>query len=277
VHGTNTDPWTKRRVHSGNMIESGDGAAHSNFELLATAPGNQIRHYWREGTDFTWHQAELFGNDAAVCPTLTATTYNRNFESVHLTTNNRLHHWFYDQAGGAWRDGGVFGPTDAFGVPGFMQGNYAAPGHFEVVVRTAPGRLNHWWRMNGPPWTWTDGGRFGSNIILSGPSLIQSHYGQKGNFELIAVLDNGKMQHWSRDNDHGLVWNAQATFGNGWVASPPCMIEGQYGALDENHVGNFELCVAVGGQIQHWWRDNQGDLQCDKARRLVTTCSALPL
>ena len=39
------------------------------------------------------------------------------------------------------------------------------------------------------------------------------------------------------------------------------MIEGQYGAADENHVGNFELCVAVGGQIQHWWRDNQGDMQ----------------
>jgi C1A family cysteine protease len=34
VQGTNTDPWTKRRVHNGSMIESGDGAAHDNFELL---------------------------------------------------------------------------------------------------------------------------------------------------------------------------------------------------------------------------------------------------
>jgi hypothetical protein len=29
---------------------------------------------------------------------------------------------------------------------------------------------------------------------------------------------------------------------------------------DENGPpGNFELCVAVGGQVQHWWRDNAGD------------------
>ena len=63
----------------------------------------------------------------------------------------------------------------------------------------------------------------------------------------------------TRDNDQGMVWNAGPTFGSG-VGSPPCMIEGQYGATDENAVGNFELCVAVGGQVQHWWRDNQGDM-----------------
>ena len=95
VQGTNPDPWTKRRMHSGNMIESGDGAAHENFELLATAPGNQIRHYWRDGSALNWSQAELFGNDAAVCPTLTGTTYGRNFESIHLTTGGQLHHWFF--------------------------------------------------------------------------------------------------------------------------------------------------------------------------------------
>ncbi len=229
VQGTNPDPWTKRRLHSGNMIESGDGAAHENFELLATAQNNQIRHYWRDGSAVTWHQAELFGNDAAVCPTLTGTTYTRNFESIHLTTGSRLHHWFFDQGSSKWTDGGVFGPTDAAGVPGFIQSNYGAPGNFEVVVRTKDGRLNHWWRMDGPPWTWSDGGRFGSNIALGGPSLIQSHYGKQGNFELVAVLDGGQMQHWWRDNDAGMVWKADQTFGSG-VGSPPCMIEGQYGA-----------------------------------------------
>jgi hypothetical protein len=38
------------------------------------------------------------------------------------------------------------------------------------------------------------------------------------------------------------------------------MIQGQYGMYDETGpAGNFELCVAVGGQVQHWWRDNAGD------------------
>ncbi len=55
LQGANPDPWTKRRLHSGAMIESGDGATHRNFELLATK-GSQIAHYWRDNTasGFPW-------------------------------------------------------------------------------------------------------------------------------------------------------------------------------------------------------------------------------
>jgi hypothetical protein len=260
---TNPDPWTKRRLHSGNIIESGNGGFNNNFEILATGGnGKQIRHWWRDNarSGFPWAQAALFANDAAVCPTFTATTYNRNFELVYLTTGRRLHHWFFDQASRRWIDGGIFGPSgDAYGVPGLIQSNFGTPGNFEVVVKTTDGKLNHWWRMNGPPWTWNDGGRFGEDVMFSGPSLIQSHFGRKGSFELVCVLNNGQMQHWWRNNDDPTFpWITSVTFGSD-VISPPCMIEGQYGASDEFRAGNFELCVAVkGGRIQHWWRDNQG-------------------
>ena len=258
LQGTNPDPWTRRRLHSGNMIESSNGAAHRNFEMLATSGGAQIKHWWRDGTDLSWHSASTFGNDAAACPTLTSTTYNRNFESVHLTTGGRLHHWWMDQTNGNWNDGGVVGPIDAAGIPGFLQSDYGAPGNFEVVVRTADGRLNHWWRMDGAPWTWSDAGRFASNVALSGASLVQTHYGSPhGNLELVCVLGTGQMQHWWKDVNGDGQWHNGPTFGVG-VSSPPCMIEGQYGATDELTVGNFELCVAVGGQAEHWWRDNHG-------------------
>ena len=255
--GVNPDPWTKRRQHNGGMLESGNGATHRNFELLATGPGNVIQHWWRDNSapGFPWHKGPAFGNDAAVCPTFISTTYNRNFESVHLTTTNRLHHWWYQQPGGPWHDGGVFGPTDAAGIPGFIQGNYNAPGNFEVVVRTRDSKLTHCWRDGGG---WHVGVKFGSNVAYSGASLIQSHYGTQGNFELVCVLSSGKMQHWWRDNDHGMVWNAGPEFGSG-IGSPPCMIEGSYGAGNEKAVGNFELCVAASGAVQHWWR-NQSDL-----------------
>jgi hypothetical protein len=36
VHNVNPDPWTKRRLHSGAMVESGSGATHRNFELVRT-------------------------------------------------------------------------------------------------------------------------------------------------------------------------------------------------------------------------------------------------
>src|SRR5262249_31889550 len=41
--------------------------------------------------------------------------------------------------------------------------------------------------------------------------------------------------------------------------SPPCMIEGQCGANNENSIGNYELCVAVDERVQHWSRDNQSN------------------
>jgi hypothetical protein len=246
-------------MHSGNMIESGNGSLHCNFEMLATQSGNRIRHWWREGSNVGWHSATEFGSDAADCPTLTATTYNRNFESIHLTTSNRLHHWYFDQSAGSWKDGGVFGPNDADGVPGFMQANYGAPGNLEVVVRTSDGRLNHWWRDNGPPWAWHDGGKFGNNIAHSGATLLQSRYGKTGNFELVCVLNSGRMQHWWRNNDQDSAWHAGDLFADDMnIDSAPCMIEGQYGAVNENSIGNFELCVAKSGKIQHWWRDNFG-------------------
>ena len=52
-------------------------------------------------------------------------------------------------------------------------------------------------------------------------------------------------------------WTHLTSFGAG-VDSAPCLIEGTYGAHDEIGVGNFELCVAVGGTIEHWWRYNAG-------------------
>jgi Papain family cysteine protease len=253
LRNTNPDPWTKHRLHGGAMIESGNGAWHRNFEMLATTAGNQLRHWWRDGADFSWHDEAPFMHDALVCPTLASSTNNRNFESAYLTLGHRLRYLYYNQSTAAWVDGGLFGPLDAAAVPGFIQSNTGAPGPFEVVIRTVDGQLNHWSRSAGAPWTWTDRGRFGSNIAHSGAALVQSRQGTVGHFELVCVLDNGKMQHWVRNNDAAGPWQAGATFGS-CVDSPPCMIEGQYGAQHDNDVGNSELCVAVGGRVQHWWR-----------------------
>jgi hypothetical protein len=257
VHYTDPDPVTKRRLHNGNLLESGYGNVyHRNFEMVATAAGSEVKHWWRDNSTagLPWHAGPVFANDAAACPTLTETSYNRNLELVYLTTNHRLHHWWRDETTGVWHDGGVFGPINAAGIPGFIQGSYNAPGNFEVVVRTQDSCLNHWWRDGGG---WHNGGRFGSGIALSGASLVQSTYGVNGNLELVAVTAAGQMQHFWRDDDHGFVWHPSTTFGSG-VGSPPCMIQGQYGMGSEFAMGNFELCVAVGGHVEHWWRNNAG-------------------
>jgi hypothetical protein len=267
VQLTSPDPWTRRRMHSGCMIESSNGQAHRNFEMLrAAAP--RIRHQWRqggEGGDFSWHDAGELENPndigaGAACigfPALTSTTFGRNFECVYWEGSGHLHHWFFDQQAQHWVDGGRFGPPDLQGYPGFIQSNFG-PGNFEVVVRTSDGRLCHWFRINHDPWTWGESTRFGSNIRQSGPALLQTRYGNNAsNLEVVCVRNDGQMQHFWRDDD--LTWQTGVTFGQGVGDTPVCMIEGQYGATDETRTGNFELCVAVNGVGQHWYRDNNGD------------------
>ncbi|HEY1429632.1 MAG TPA: hypothetical protein VGF18_08665, partial [Candidatus Tumulicola sp.] len=73
-----------------------------------------------------------------------------------------------------------------------------------------------------------------------------------------AVCADGIMQRFWRDDAHGFVWKAAETFGAN-VTSPPIMIESAFGESDETVQGNYELVVAVGGAIQHWWRANTGN------------------
>lgn len=245
---TNPDPWTKRRAHNGNLYESGDGVIHRNFEVWAQAPGNAIRHYWRDGNTLKWAVAETQGNDCAVCPAVTGTTYNRNFEMVYRTTGSRLHHRYYDQSTAKWNDGPVFGPMNVAGNPGFIQSDYGAPGNFEVVVLVATGALQHWWR-NQANGQWLQGPTFGANVAMSGPALVQRF--DRG-LDVVCVNKDGKLQRYWRDDPHTMNWAACETFGSN-VNSAPVMIRSQFGATDETTPGNYELCVAVNGQIQHWW------------------------
>ena len=251
----NPDPWTKRRNHSGGIIESGDGANHDNFELLAPSSGNSFTHWWRDNgsAGLPWHQAEVLGNDVGDILTFTQTTYNRNFETVYPTTASQLHHWYFDQNAQKWNEGPVFGPSDVAGPVGFVESSYG-PGNFEVVAHRRTDQLEHWWRDNA--FNWHQGPDFGSGIAAMGPTLIQSTW---GNLELVAVLADGQLQHWWRNDAGNMGWNAGAIFGAGISASsPPCMIQGQFGMANEYGTGNFELCVALpNGTVQHWWRNNQ--------------------
>ena len=259
VRNTNPDPWTKRRLHNGALYESGNGAMNRNLEVMGSN-GSRVQHRWREGgPPWNWGLGRSFATDAAVCPTLTGTTFGRNMELVYLTNGHRLRHWWGPGGGaGPWNDGGIFGPTDCQGVPGFIQGDYGAPGNFEVVVKVGGGQLQHIWRDGGG---WHNGSKFGASIAYSGATLIQGDYGSPhGNLEVVAVTARGVMQHFWR-NESNFSWNPGAVFGAG-IASSPVMIQGQYGMANElaPH-GNFELCVAAGGRVQHWWRNNAGDMQ----------------
>lgn len=276
LQGTSPDPWSRRRLHNGVLIQGSNGAGRNNYELFVRF-GPDILHWWRENstTAFQWNLAEVvrcsdpwrdtFHDDAIDCPAVVQSTFNRNYELVYRTTFNQLRHVFYDQAGGLWQDATIFGPVNPQGIPGFVQSNRGAPGDFEVVVLDSSAQLEHWTKHNSAPWTqnpgdWSQRATFGSGIAFAGPALVQSSIGVTGfpengagELHYVATASGGTMQHFHRDTSSS--WSLLTTFGQG-ITSGPCMIQGSSGMTDETAIGNFELCVAAAGQIQHWWRPN---------------------
>jgi hypothetical protein len=74
--------------------------------------------------------------------------------------------------------------------------------------------------------------------------------------DVVVANSDGTMQRYFRNDHAGLGWSAQEKFGAN-VHSAPVMVQGEFGASNEAVQGNYELCVAAGGQIQHWWKSNQ--------------------
>ena len=104
LKGTNPDPWTKKRMHNGNMIESGNGSLHRNFEMLATANGTQIRHWWRDNNvaGFPGMGDRSFATMPPV-PNLISTTFNRNFELCPSHHSKGGPSRYFDQIAAQWK------------------------------------------------------------------------------------------------------------------------------------------------------------------------------
>jgi C1A family cysteine protease len=265
IQFTDPDPWVKARLHNGNMIHTGNGAYHKNLEVIR-CDTNKLSHLWRDDTSFTWNFAPTpanlpSGGDHCVgMPALTSTTFNRNLELVYAESSGYLRHRYFSQSAGVWADGGRFGDKTVSGYPGFIQGNYGDPkrpgGNFEVVVRHNDGSLRHWWRSSTNVWSF-GGTVIAKNVLKSGPSLVQANVGQQGNFYVVAVMNSGRMQmHWRNNDVSSKPWVKGEEFGSGVGRTPPVMIQSNYGTQNEFGVGNFELLVAVNGEVQHWRRDN---------------------
>jgi Papain family cysteine protease len=283
------DPWTRRRVQSGSLIQGPNGGKCQNMELLRTTSIQQnIQHLSRnDGTDnFNWSVSSSLSSTAspilgALCfgqpAMIHSTAGTRNFECVYWELSSNLCHWTYSQTTKTWVDGGSLdtqgrqfaardstGRANTGGYPGMCQSNFTSPGNLEVVVRTNQGTLQHW-NSTGPPGSrvWKLFTEFGSNILMSGPALVQSNVGQVGHMYVVCVLSTGQLQLYWKDTSPAFLlttgWQAGETFASGLSITPPptpVMIQGVTGTVDENSIGNFDLCIANNGQVQHWQRDN---------------------
>lgn len=172
-----------------------------------------------------------------------------NFETVIWEGSQLVHYWRHnDDHVFPWHRSLEFA-SNVDSEPTFVQSNFGNRGNFEVVCREG-NKLRHYWRNNdGGGLPWNQGILFGDNVA-SAPAMIQSNFGQMGNFELV-VREGNKLRHYWRDNDApGLSWHKGALFGDN-VNSAPALIQSNYG-----FVGNFEVVVREGDKLRHYWRNN---------------------
>lgn len=101
---------------------------------------------------------------------------------------------------------------------------------------------------------------FASRGPLSGkPSLLQSNYGRRGNFELVVPLAAGGVAYlWRNNDDENLPWEGPVKFGaEAGQVDGVSLIQGDFGEK-----GNLEMVAtdAGGHQLMHFWRDGESAL-----------------
>ena len=80
--------------------------------------------------------------------------------------------------------------------------------------------------------------------------FLQSTFGTRGNFELVAPRAGGGLAHYWRNNDApGLPWSAALPFGSGVVSDVSC-VQSNFGP------GNLEVVARQGNQLVFYWRTN---------------------
>lgn len=148
-----------------------------------------------------------------------------------LSQNNR-------RVGGPMTPLRVFGGDREYDEVTVIQSNYGVP---EVVARSGD-NLRHFFRRGD---TWSDGFRI-TGDASGAPGFIQSSFGSRRNFEIVAPREDGGLLHIWRDNDDpAKPWRTNR-FGDGMSAEAVALIQSNY--------GNLEIVVRDDHRLFHMWR-----------------------
>jgi hypothetical protein len=120
-----------------------------------------------------------------------------------------------------------------------------------VIARVGT-RIYALWRDSGPGFVWSTPVQIEAAFELAGqPSMVQSRFGTKGNFELVVPNAKGGLIHFWRDNDiPTLPWSGPFQFGEGSITDVT-VFQSNFG-----DPGNREVLALNGYELQTFWRDS---------------------
>ncbi|KAF2474389.1 cysteine proteinase [Lindgomyces ingoldianus] len=277
VTNLSPDPHARGRHSNGNIVQSGDGTTHRDFEVLRRKVGGNMVRLVRSGEgSLAWSVKETINvldpelrkqypigygpnNPVKGQPMLLETTFGRQKEALYWEGyDNSFTHWYYSKSENRWWNtpatDDLFYPVNGGeirGYPGFIQNDNS---DFTVVAHVYV------------PWIGNSVAQ--ADIKQSGPSLVQSNIGYdlydpttSGNLYVVAVKNDGSLQmFWRKAKDE--EWKKGERFAIGYNIgdTPPVMIQ-DFWTKDENAFGGFQLLVAHNGHVDHWQRVNDDILK----------------
>jgi hypothetical protein len=263
------------RMMGAALIQSDFGFS-GNLEVLAVDSGGySLLHFWRDsGPSFDWHGPIQVSRDSSRplfsgSPAMIRNNFgNRgNFEAVVPSANGGFYHYWRDNDDPALPWNGPFeflrnaGRYDAVTL---IQSNFGDNGNREMVAH-ADDRLDFFWRDSGPKFQW-NGPMNIARGVSGTPSMIQSTFGNKGNFEVVVPLINGCLGYFWRNNDEDLLpWNGPLMFGmSAGKAQCPSLIQSNFG-----DPGHLELVAQIEDQLASFWRDSGPDFRWNGPQYLI--------
>jgi len=137
-------------------------------------------------------------------------------------------------------------------VPALIQSRFGTKGNFELVAPSSSAGIVFQWRNNdNPSLPWSGQQLFGQSLgRVTAVTMIQSNYGNPGNFELMALAGNDLYFFW-RESGPAFNWNGPFHIASG-IPGNAFLIQSRFGTK-----GNFELVAPLtGGGLAHFWRNN---------------------
>ncbi|HYG79007.1 MAG TPA: hypothetical protein VD861_01390 [Pyrinomonadaceae bacterium] len=234
-------------VRSASLIQGNDNYLY----VITRLYGSLVYYYtplglngWVKGHAAFPQDVDLTGN-----PAFLQSTYGTagHFEVVAAKAGGGMVHYRLDNDNPAadWVKVKDFGDGEMIEAVSMIQGNFGSPGSLELVAR-AGDTLTHYWYDG----DWHKGGGPFALGVDGEPSLIQSSFGSRGNFEVVVPRAAGGLVHYWRNNDDpGLPW------------SDPTLISGSEGddfwetSLIQSSYGVLEVVSRIRGYVRlaHFW------------------------
>lgn len=265
-------PWTlntafgediKGTLVAGISLIEGPFNNPGNLEVVINS-GGRLLHLWRDSAESWKYPVTRIAPTTAVVgfPSLIQTQSGTrgDFELIAPAESGGLVQLWRnnDDEKHPWSSPVFFAQSlTAVTSVSVIQGPYANPGNLELVVISG-GKLFQLWRSASRGSQWNPPTAFlTTHSVRGNAALIQSKFGQRGNFELVVPATNGGLLHFQRNNDTGppAPWGNATAFGTGLgVVTGVSLIQSDLGPSGNN----LEVIANVKGVLQQFWREPGG-------------------